>query len=95
MANIINRMRPIHLGEVLHEEFLQPLGMTPHALAMALQVPAPRMNDVVGLQTDFDMATARAAMADVLFRIVSREVVAQRLKGESSLRKIPPLSSIA
>jgi hypothetical protein len=28
----------------------------------------------MGLQTDFDMATARTAMADVLARIVSREV---------------------
>ena len=27
----------------------------------------------MGLQTDFDMATARATMGDVLARIVSRE----------------------
>ena len=40
-------MRPIHPGEVLREEFLDPLGMTPHALAQALRVPAPRVNDLV------------------------------------------------
>jgi hypothetical protein len=40
-----NRMRPIHPGEVLREEFLVPLGMSAHALAMALHVPAPRVND--------------------------------------------------
>ncbi len=40
-------MRPIHPGEVLREEFLVPLGLTSHALAMALQVPAPRINDIV------------------------------------------------
>lgn len=94
------KLRPIHPGEVLREEFLQPMGITAHALAMALQVPAPRINDVVrerravtvdtalrlakyfgtsaefwlGLQTDFDMVMARAAMTDVLARIVSREV---------------------
>lgn len=40
-------LRPIHPGEVLREEFLQPLGMTAHALAICLQVPAPRINDIV------------------------------------------------
>ena len=101
MTNIINKMRPIHLGEILREEFLQPLGMTGHALAMAIQVPAPRINDILrerravtvdtalrlakyfgtsaefwmGLQTDFDMATARITMADILSCIVSRDFV--------------------
>jgi len=40
-------MRPIHPGEVLREEFLVPLGVNAHALAMALKVPAPRINDIV------------------------------------------------
>ena len=40
-------MRPIHPGEILREEFLEPMGITPHALAMALQVPAPRIHDIV------------------------------------------------
>ncbi len=40
-------MRPIHPGEILREEYLKPLGLTPNALAMALRVPAPRINDVV------------------------------------------------
>ena len=43
----MNKMRPIHPGEVLREEFLDPLGMTAHALAQALRVPAPRVNDLV------------------------------------------------
>lgn len=43
----INKMRPIHPGEVLREEFLAPLGMSANALAMALHVPAPRINDIV------------------------------------------------
>ena len=33
-----NRMRPIHLGEILREEFLVPLGMTAHALSQAIRV---------------------------------------------------------
>lgn len=42
-----NKMRPIHPGEVLREEFLLPLGMSAHALALELKVPAPRINDIV------------------------------------------------
>ena len=42
-----NIMRPIHPGEILREEFLVPLGMSANALAIALRVPAPRVNDVV------------------------------------------------
>jgi antitoxin HigA-1 len=43
----INKMRPIHQGEILREEFLAPLGMSAHALALGLKVPAPRINDIV------------------------------------------------
>lgn len=42
-----NKMRPIHPGEILREEFLAPLDMSPHALAVNLHVPAPRINDIV------------------------------------------------
>lgn len=47
MSEIVNGMRPIHPGEVLREEFIVPMGLTAHALAMELQVPAPRINDIV------------------------------------------------
>jgi addiction module HigA family antidote len=43
----MNGMRPIHPGEILREEFLVPLGLSANALALALHVPAPRINDVV------------------------------------------------
>lgn len=43
----INKMRAIHPGEILREEFLVPLEMSANALAMELHVPAPRINDVV------------------------------------------------
>ncbi|TSE37824.1 Antitoxin HigA-1 [Tepidimonas fonticaldi] len=47
MDTVAPGMRPIHPGEVLREEFLIPLGLTPHALALALGVPATRINDIV------------------------------------------------
>lgn len=42
-----NGMRPVHPGEVLREEFLEPLRITPAALARALHVSAPTINDIV------------------------------------------------
>ncbi len=36
-----------HPGEILLEEFLKPMKITPHALAMALGVPATRIADII------------------------------------------------
>jgi addiction module HigA family antidote len=38
---------PIHPGETLREDFLKPLGLTAHRLAMELRVPVTRVNDIV------------------------------------------------
>lgn len=42
----LNKMPPIHPGEILREEFLVPLGMSVHALAIALRVPATRLHEI-------------------------------------------------
>ena len=42
-----NAMRPVHPGEVLREDYLKPLGLSANALAVALKVPASRINDIV------------------------------------------------
>lgn len=42
-----NKMRAIHPGEILREEFMAPLDMSASALSLALHVPAPRVNDIV------------------------------------------------
>lgn len=61
MAN--NGMRPVHPGEVLREDYLVPLNMSANALAKALNVPAPRINDIVrerrGVSADTAMRLAR------------------------------------
>lgn len=43
-----NRMRPIHPGEILREEYLIPLGMSANALARDLGVPANRISSILG-----------------------------------------------
>jgi len=42
-----NKIRPIHPGEILREEFMVPLGLSANALATALRINAPRINDIV------------------------------------------------
>jgi antitoxin HigA-1 len=40
-------MEPIHPGEILAEEYLAPLGVTQHRLAVAIGVPPRRINEIV------------------------------------------------
>lgn len=40
-------MAPIHPGEILMEEYLQPLGVTQHKLAVSVGVPPRRINEIV------------------------------------------------
>jgi addiction module HigA family antidote len=43
----MNGMRPVHPGEILREEYLEPLDMSANALAKALHLTAARVNDIV------------------------------------------------
>lgn len=58
-----NGMRPVHPGEILREDYLIPLGLSARTLAIALHVPAPRVNDIVrerrGITADTAMRLAR------------------------------------
>lgn len=41
------KMAPIHPGEVLQEEFLKPLGLSQHRLALDLGVDPRRINEII------------------------------------------------
>jgi addiction module HigA family antidote len=41
------KLAPIHPGEVLLEEFLKPMGISQNQLALAIRVPARRINEIV------------------------------------------------
>jgi len=47
MARHVNRMRAVHPGEVLREDYLAALGLSVNALAVALGVPATRIHEIV------------------------------------------------
>jgi addiction module HigA family antidote len=41
------KLKPIHPGEILREEFMLPLHLNANKLALALHVPAPTVYDIV------------------------------------------------
>ena len=47
MKRPINRMRPVHPGEVLREDYLVPLGLSVNALALTLGISATRIHEIV------------------------------------------------
>ena len=56
-------MDPIHPGEVLLYEFLEPLGVTQHRVAVSIGVPPRRINEIVhgkrGISADTALRLAR------------------------------------
>lgn len=90
-----NRMRPVHPGEILREDYLKPLGLSANALAQALKVPASRINDIVlerrGITVDTAMRLVRYFGGDVqswmnlqtAYEIkVAEQVLAKKIKDE-------------
>jgi antitoxin HigA-1 len=63
IAMVRNKMRPIHPGEILREEYLEPMGMSVNSLAKALNVTPARINDIVrerrGVSADTALRLAR------------------------------------
>lgn len=55
------RLAPVHPGEVLQEEFMEPLGLTQYRVAKATGVPARRINEIVHRK--------RAVTADTALRL--------------------------
>ncbi|EHP41176.1 plasmid maintenance system antidote protein [Cupriavidus basilensis OR16] len=98
MARFQNGMRPVHPGEILREEFLNPLGMSANALAVALHVTAARINDIVrerrGVTPDTAMRLARYFGGDAESWLNLQQLydlkVAQREHGKDIAAQIAP-----
>jgi antitoxin HigA-1 len=58
-----SKRAPIHPGEVLAEDFLDPMGITQYRLANDISVPARRINEIVhgkrGIRADTAIRLAR------------------------------------
>jgi len=57
------KLRNIHPGEVLLEEFLNPMGISQNALARAIGVPPRRINEII--------LGKRAVTADTALRLAT------------------------
>lgn len=96
-----NGMRPIHPGEILREEYLQPLDMTPHALAKGLNLPASRVNDIVlerrGITPDTALRLARFFRTSAEFWLNLQQTyslkVAEREVLDQIAREVQPLDT--
>ena len=57
------KLKPVHPGEILRVEFMEPLGLNPHKLSQALRVSAPAIYDIVnekrGISTDMALRLAQ------------------------------------
>ena len=57
------KLHPIHPGEVLLKEFLDPMGLSQNRLALSIGVPARRINEIVlgkrGLTADTALRLAK------------------------------------
>lgn len=52
------KLPPVHPGEILREEFLAPLKLTPYAVAAALNVPRTRIERIAREETPVTADTA-------------------------------------
>jgi len=57
----MNKIIPVHAGEILLEEFMQPFELSQNALAKALHVTPRRINEIVNKK--------RAITADTALRL--------------------------
>lgn len=58
MVRIPTHRSPTHPGEMLLEEFLNPMGLTQRQLADAIHVPYQRINDIVNGRRSVSPSTA-------------------------------------
>jgi addiction module HigA family antidote len=57
------KLKPVHPGEILREEFMQPFGLSMNRMALDLRVPVTRIADIVherrGITADTALRFAR------------------------------------
>jgi len=87
-----------HIGEVLQEEFLEPLGLSQNALANAIGVPSNRINAIIRGQrsitadTDLRLTKYFGLSKGYFLRLQNNfELLESELKIEKDLSNIIPL----
>ena len=85
------KISPIHPGEILKEEFLDPLGISQYRLAKDIHVPPRRINEIVhgerSISADTSLRFARDFKMSALFWVnlqahYDLEIVSNRLSNK-------------
>ncbi len=92
-----NKLPPVHPGEVLREEFLRPMNLSPYAVARAVGVPRTRIerlaNERTALTADTALRLARYFGTTPTFWMgIQTQYDLERAEDElgATLRKIAP-----
>ena len=99
----MERLNPVHPGEVLWEDFMKPLGLSQYRVALVIGVPALRINQIVhgkrSVSADTAMRLARyfSTSADVWIRLQARYdlEVAERKSADKIDREVKVLRLVA
>lgn len=99
----MERLDPVHPGEILLEDFMKPLGLSQYRVAQDIGVPSLRINQIVhgkrGVSADTAMRLARyfSTSAEVWMRLQARYdlEVAERKLSQKIDREVKVLSLAA
>jgi addiction module HigA family antidote len=90
---------PTHPGEILAEEFLEPLGITAYRLAKEIDVPQTRVSEILagrrGITADTGLRLSRAlGLSDMFWINLQARYDADlvRIEKSSELENIHPLA---
>lgn len=94
-----NKLPPIHPGEILKTEFLEPLGISQNRLALAMRESAGQISEIVQgkrsvtANTAIRLAIALGTDPEFWLRIQSRYDLetAQDMFGETAKREVIPV----
>ena len=92
------KLPPVHPGEILMEEYLEPMGISQYRLAKEISVPPRRINEIVhgkrAISTDTALRLARFFGSSELFWVnlqtrydleIEKDKLADRLEREVSV----------
>ena len=100
-------IQPTHPGEILREEFLKPMGITPYRLAKDIGVPVNRITAIIKEQRRISAETALLlsryfGVSDSLWSNlqahynleVAKDALGEKLKTISTCQHPPPVSHL-
>lgn len=97
------KLKPVHPGEVLREEFMKPLGLSRNKLALQLRVPATRISEIYherrGITADTALRLARLFNTSAAFWINLQSryelEIAEDREAAKIARDVQPLETAA